>query len=261
MAEVSEDVVAVSISESGVATIRLQNGKVNALSRAVLRRLRDIAIEFQSSPPKSVVVTGSDRIFAAGAEISEFAGPDEAAEIGLLFTEALCAVAAIPRVVIAAVSGPALGGGCELALACDLRIASSTAKFGQPEILLGIIPGGGGTQRLVRTIGVGRAKEMIFSGRQVRADEALQFGLVNEVVDAEQFAARVQEIAEMYANGPLQAQALAKAAIDNGLDQSLAEGLRIEQKAFIDVFATGDAEIGVQSFLANGPGAAKFTGR
>ncbi len=261
MVESSDEVVAVSISDAGVATIRLQNGKVNALSRAVLRRLREIALDFHTSPPKAVVVTGSDRIFAAGAEISEFGGPDEAAEIGLLFTEALCAVAAIPRVVIAAVSGPALGGGCELALACDLRIASTSAKFGQPEILLGIIPGGGGTQRLVRTIGVGRAKEMIFSGRQVRADEALQFGLVNEVVEPENFMARVNEIAKMYANGPLQAQAFAKAAMDDGIDMSLADGLQREQRAFIDVFGTDDAGIGVASFLENGPGAANFTGR
>ena len=127
--------------------------------------------------------------------------------------------------------------------------------------MLGIIPGGGGTQRLVRTIGVGRAKEMIFSGRQVRADEALQFGLVNEVVEPENFMERVNEIAEMYANGPLQAQAFAKAAMDDGIDMSLADGLQREQRAFIDVFGTDDAGIGVASFLENGPGAANFTGR
>ena len=131
-----------------------------------------------------MVVTGSERIFAAGADISEFGGPDEAREIGGLFLEALDAVAAIPRMVIAAVSGPALGGGCELALACDLRIAAENARFGQPEILLGIIPGGGGTQRLARLVGPARAKDLVLSGRQVRADEALAIGLVDEVVPA-----------------------------------------------------------------------------
>lgn len=253
--------VAVERGDDGVATIRLQNGKVNSLSRATLAALAAAARDLTADPPGAVVVTGSDRIFAAGADISEFAGPAEAREIGGLFVEALDAVAAIPRVVLAAVSGPALGGGCELALACDLRIASSTAKFGQPEILLGIIPGGGGTQRLARLIGPARAKDLILSGRQVRADEAFRLGLVDEVVDAASFATRVHEIALGFAKGPLAAHAIAKRVIDAGLDTTLDHGLQLEQDGFAEVFATDDARIGVASFLAHGPGRAEFTGR
>ena len=257
----SEPVVIVERAEDGVATIRLQNGKVNSLSRAVLRALRDAALELTADPPGAVIVEGSERIFAAGADISEFAGPDEAREIGGLFLEAMNAVAAIPRVVIAAVSGPALGGGCELALACDLRVVSSTAKFGQPEILLGIIPGGGGTQRLARLVGPSRAKDLILTGRQVRADEALRIGLADEVVEAEQHAGRVRELAAQFAAGPVLAHALAKRVIDEGLDLELGEGLDLEQDAFVEVFRTEDARIGVASFIEHGPGRATFTGR
>ncbi len=152
----------------GVALITLANGKVNALSTELLAEIRAAAVELTSVPPGAVVITGGDRLFAAGADISQFGGPDEAAAIGAAFHGALDAVAAIPRFVIAAVSGYALGGGCELALACDYRIASEKAVFGQPEILLGIIPGGGGTQRLPRLVGASRAKEMCLTGRQVR---------------------------------------------------------------------------------------------
>ena len=136
------------------------------------RELRDAAGELTADPPGAVVVTGGERIFAAGADISEFGGPDEAGPITAGFHDALDAIAAIPRFVIAAVSGYALGGGCELALACDYRIAGPRAVFGQPEILLGIIPGGGGTQRLARLVGPSRAKELCLTGRQVKAEEA-----------------------------------------------------------------------------------------
>ncbi|MFM8861895.1 MAG: enoyl-CoA hydratase/isomerase family protein [Acidimicrobiia bacterium] len=255
------DLVELERTDDGVAWVRLRNGKVNSLSVAVLERLHAIALELHADPPGSVVVTGSERIFAAGADISEFGGPDEARRIGRLFVDALGAVAAIPRMVIAAVSGPALGGGCELALACDLRIASSTARFGQPEILLGIIPGGGGTQRLARLVGPARAKDLVLSGRNVNADEAFRMGLVDEVVEASAFEARVRELAATYAAGPLQAHAIAKRVIDAGLDTTLVDGLELEQDGFAEVFATDDARIGVTSFLENGPGKAVFTGR
>ena len=178
----SDALVELERGADGVAVVTLANGKVNSLSRAVLTRLLEIAEQLTEDPPGAVIITGSERIFAAGADISEFAGPAEAREIGALFVAALNAVAAIPRMVIAAVSGPALGGGCELALACDLRLAADGARFGQPEILLGIIPGGGGTQRLARLVGPARAKDMILTGRQVVADEALRIGLVDEIV-------------------------------------------------------------------------------
>jgi len=257
----AEPLVAVERRDDGVAVLRLQNGKVNSLSSEVLRQLSAAAESLTADPPGAVVVLGSGRIFAAGADISEFAGPDEARVIGRLFLEALNAVAAIPRVVIAAVAGPALGGGCELALACDLRVCSTGAKFGQPEILLGIIPGGGGTQRLVRLVGPARAKDLILSGRQVRAEEALRIGLVDEVVEPESLEDRVFELAAAFAAGPVQAHAIAKRVIDAGLESSLVVGLELEQDAFVEVFATDDARIGVASFLENGPGKAQFTGR
>ena len=174
---------------------------------------------------------------------------------------ALNAVAAIPRATIAAVSGFALGGGCELALACDFRLASSRARFGQPEILLGIIPGGGGTQRLPRLVGPARAKDLILSGRQVGADEALAMGLVDRVVEPEELYEEALAWARTFAEGAVAAQALAKVAVDRGLEGSLAHGLDLEQDLFVEVFRTDDARIGVDSFREHGPGHARFTGR
>lgn len=260
MSDAVQPLVSIERREDGVAVLRLENPKVNALSSEVLRQLRAAADSLADQPPGAVVVTGGDRVFAAGADITEFAGPDEARVIGQLFFDALNAVAAIPRVVIAAVSGVALGGGCELALACDFRIASSKARFGQPEILLGIIPGGGGTQRLPRLVGAARAKDIILSGRQVLADEALAIGLADRVVEPDELHDAALAWAGGFAAGPLAAQALAKSAIDRGLDGSLAAGLDLEQHLFVDVFATDDSQIGVESFKANGPGHATFTG-
>jgi enoyl-CoA hydratase/carnithine racemase len=243
-----------------VAVVTLSNGKVNALSQAVLAELGDVARALTDDPPGAVVVTGGERIFAAGADISEFGGPERAREITAGFHDALDAVAAIPRFVIAAISGYALGGGCELALACDYRIAAERAVFGQPEILLGIIPGGGGTQRLARLVGPSRAKELCLTGRQVRSDEALRIGLADEVVAGEDLHERALTLAAEVARGALAAQALTKQAIDNGLSSSLGDGLAIERGAFEEVFHTDDSAIGVASFLEHGPGRAEFTG-
>jgi enoyl-CoA hydratase len=245
----------------GVAVLTLRNGKVNALSQAVLGELQEVAAELTGDPPGAVVVTGGERIFAAGADISEFGGAGEAAQITAGFHRALDAVAAIPRFVIAAVSGYALGGGCELALACDYRIAGQRAVFGQPEILLGIIPGGGGTQRLARLVGPSRAKEMCLSGRQVKAEEAYRIGLADELVDGDDPHPRALDLAAELAAGALAAQALAKRAIDGGLSVSLADGSALERDAFVEVFDTEDSQIGVASFLEHGPGQAAFTGR
>ena len=256
----SEPLVELERRDDGVALLTLRNGKVNSLSQAVLTEILAIAESLTEDPPGAVVITGSERIFAAGADIAEFGGPDEARRIGALFVAALAAVAAIPRMVIAAVSGPALGGGCELALACDLRLAATTARFGQPEILLGIIPGGGGTQRLARLVGPSRAKDLILTGRQVGADEALRIGLVDEVLERDDLLDRALALAGELARGPLRAQALAKQAIDDGLQVTLAEGLALEQASFVEVFSTDDARIGVASFLEHGPGRAEFNG-
>jgi len=262
--------VIVERRDDGVALVRLDNPKVNALSKELLLQLEGAATSLRDDPPGAVVITGGERIFAAGAEISEFRSLEapqevitraEAELIGQLFLRALNAVADIPRATIAAISGFALGGGCELALACDFRIASEKAKLGQPEILLGIIPGGGGTQRLARLVGPARAKELIFTGRQVRADEALAIGLVDEVVPPEAVLDRALDKAAALATGAVVAQGLAKRAIDRGLDITLHGGLDLEQQLFAEVFGTEDARIGVQSFLEHGPGHATFTGR
>jgi enoyl-CoA hydratase/carnithine racemase len=257
---VQPELVHLERRDDGVAVVRLDNPKVNALSQDVRDQLLAIARALTDDPPGAVVITGGERIFAAGADISQFGGPDEARTIGASFHAVMDAVAAIPRAVIASVSGYALGGGCELALACDFRVASSKARFGQPEIALGIIPGGGGTQRLARLIGPSRAKDLILTGRQVDAEEALRIGLVDRVVAPEELhEASIAWAAEL-AKGALAAQAIAKRAIDDGLDRSLSDGLQLEQELFIEVFGTEDSQTGVRSFLENGPGKASFTG-
>ena len=245
----------------GVAVVRLDRPKVNALSGALLDQLKATADELTANPPGAVVVTGGERIFAAGADIAEFAGVGKAKVIGATFRASLDALAAVPRFVIAAINGVALGGGCELAMACDYRIAADNARLGQPEILLGIIPGGGGTQRLPRLVGPARAKEIMITGRQVAADEALRIGLVDEVVPAAEVLDRALALAAEAARGPVVAAGLIKAAVDEGLEHPLEWGLDREQVYFVDVFETDDAAIGVKSFLENGPGKATFTGR
>jgi len=257
----NEVLVGVERRSDGVAVVRLDNPKVNALSQALLSRLADVAAELTADPPGAVVITGGDRLFAAGADISEFGGASEAEAIGAGFHRALDAVAAIPRFVIAAVSGFALGGGCELALACDYRIAGERAVFGQPEILLGIIPGGGGTQRLPRLVGPSRAKELMITGRQVKSAEALAIGLADEVVADDELMNRALTLAAEIARGAVVAQALVKRAVDEGLSSTLVDGLSLERRLFVESFESDDSRIGVQSFLANGPGKAEFTGR
>jgi enoyl-CoA hydratase len=245
----------------GVALVQLDRPKMNAMSRDLLTELRDIAQSLIDDPPGAVVVWGGERIFAAGAEISEFGGPAEAREIGGLFRDALGAVAAIPRFTIAAIVGYALGGGCELALACDWRVAADDARLGQPEILLGIIPGGGGTQRLPRLVGAARAKEIMITGRQVGAEEALRIGMVDELVPKDAVLTRALEKAAEVAAGAVVAQGYVKAAVDEGIETTLAWGLDREGDLFERVFSTEDSQIGVQSFLENGPGKAAFHGR
>jgi len=257
----ADELVRLERRDDGVAVVTLDNPKVNALSAELRQQLKEVAEALQADPPGAVVVTGGERIFAAGADITQFGGADDAAGIVASFHEAMAAVADIPRMVIAAVAGYALGGGCELALACDYRIASERAVFGQPEILLGIIPGGGGTQRLSRLVGPSRAKDLILTGRQVKADEAYRIGLCDEVEPPEQLHERALGLAGELARGALAAQALAKQAIDLGLDVGLPEGMAVERKRFVDAFRTEDSQIGVKSFLEHGPGKAEFTGR
>jgi enoyl-CoA hydratase len=260
MTDQPSPLVSVERHQDGVAVIRLENPKVNAISSEVLRQLKGVVDALGEQLPGAVIVTGGDRIFAAGADIAEFGGPEQARAMGALFLDAFNALAALPRPTIASISGFALGGGCELALACDLRIASTKAKLGQPEILLGIIPGGGGTQRLPRLVGPARAKDLIFTGRQVAAEEALAMGLVDRVVAPEDLWEASLAWARELAAGPSAALGLAKAAIDTGLDGSLGAGLDLEQDRFVDVFRTDDARTGIASFLEHGPGKATFSG-
>ena len=244
-----------------VAVLRLDRPKVNAISPELTADLARCVHELAGDLPGAVIVYGGERIFAAGADIARFGGPAEAQVIGAALRRALDSLAALPRIVIAAVNGFALGGGCELALACDLRVAADNATFGQPEILLGIIPGGGGTQRLTRLVGSSRSKDIALSGRQVKAEEALRIGLADRVVPAAQVFDEALAWATEFARGPLKVQGMCKRAIDGGLDGSLAEGLTLEQELFVDAFGTADAVIGIKSFLEQGPGKAQFTGR
>ena len=245
-----------------VGLIRLDRPKMNALNRVMQEEIRSISKEVSANPDiRTVIFYGGEKSFAAGADIKEMVNwntADASRETPGL-QACFNAVAEIPKPTFAALSGYALGGGLELALSCDLRIAASDAQLGQPEILLGVIPGAGGTQRLARLVGPARAKDLIFTGRFVSASEALQLGLVNEVVAPEQLLNRTLELARQLASGSATALAAAKQAIDLGIDQSLAEGLVTEQKLFAQLFGTDDQVIGMQSFIENGPGKAKFS--
>jgi enoyl-CoA hydratase/carnithine racemase len=254
--------VRIDRSPDGVAAVRIDRPPLNALSGALLDEIAAAARQLaDDADVKAVVVLGGAKAFAAGADISEFGGPDEARAISRRFRTAFDAIAGVPRPVIAAINGVALGGGLELALACDLRMAADNARVGQPEILLGVIPGAGATQRLPRLIGPSRAKELIWSGRQVKADEALSIGLVDRVVPAAELEDAALAWAGSFAAGAVVAMGVAKIVIDGGLAARLDEGLTLETEAFADVFGTEDAATGVRSFLEHGPGKATFAGR
>jgi enoyl-CoA hydratase len=250
----SDPLVLVESRPDGVTLLRLNRPPLNPLSTALLRELEGIAHGLAADASvKAVVVTGSEKAFAAGA--------DAAPVISAGIRAGLDALAAIPRPVIAAINGFALGGGLELALACDLRVASESARLGFPEIQLGIFPGGGGTQRATRLIGPAKTKDLVWTGRHVRADEALAIGLVDRVVAPEAALDTALEWAASLASGAVVAMGLAKRAIDGGLDGSLGAGLDLEAAGFIEVFATDDAQVGIRSFLDDGPGKATFSGR
>jgi len=250
--------------EAGIGTIRIARPPMNALNIEVQEGLRAAAAEASERRDVSaVIVYGGEKVFAAGADIKEMqtmSYTDMVERSGAL-QSAFTAVAHIPKPTVAAVTGYALGGGCELALACDFRVVGDNARLGQPEILLGLIPGAGGTQRLARLVGPARAKELIFSGRFVAADEALRIGLVDEVVDAADVLAAARRRVEPYVGGPVFALRAAKEAIDRGVEVDLDTGLEIERMQFAGLFATRDREIGVASFVEHGPGKARFEGR
>lgn len=250
--------------ESGVATVRLDRPPMNALNARVQREIGAAAQEVaESAHVGAVVFFGGPKIFAAGADIAEMSSMTYAdmAAASRSLRSAFSAVARIPQPTIAAITGYALGGGLELAMCCDFRVAGDNAKVGQPEIALGIIPGAGGTQRLPRLVGPARAKDLVFSGRFVDAQEALSIGLVDRVCAPDDVYSEAISWAKALAKGPRIALQAAKAAIDTGLEVDLETGLEIERAHFSALFATEDQRIGMESFLANGPGQAEFTGR
>jgi len=250
--------------EGGIGTIRLERPPMNALNVEIQDALRLVAVEAADRRDISaVIVYGGEKVFAAGADIKEMQPMsytdmvDRSAALQAAFT----AVARIPKPTVAAVTGYALGGGCELALTCDFRVAATTPRFGQPEVLLGVIPGAGGTQRLSRLVGASRAKDIIFTGRFVSAEEALRIGLVDEVVAPEDVYAAARRRVERYVGGPAYAIRAAKEAIDRGLEVDLETGMEIERMQFAGLFATRDRTIGMASFVEHGPGKAQFEGR
>jgi enoyl-CoA hydratase len=250
--------------DGGIGTIRLDRPPVNALDSQMQDELLTAAREVAAhGEVDAVVVYGGPKVFAAGADVNEMATWSYAYAVrrsaGL--QSAFTAVADIPKPVVAAITGYALGGGCELALAADFRVCGDNARLGQPEIQLGIIPGAGGTQRLPRLVGPARAKDLIFTGRFVDAAEALAIGLVDRVVAADDVYAEARALAAQFVGGPTLALRAAKQAVDRGLEADLATGLEIERIQFSGLFATEDRAAGMASFLEHGPGRAEFSGR
>ncbi|MGW7548300.1 enoyl-CoA hydratase/isomerase family protein [Streptomyces sp. NPDC054770] len=245
----------------GVGTLRLDRPPMNALDVATQDRIKELAGEAtRREDVRAVVIYGGEKVFAAGADIKEMQHMDHAAMVlrSRDLQDSFSAVGRIPKPVVAAVTGYALGGGCELALCADYRIAADNAKLGQPEILLGLIPGAGGTQRLPRLVGPSKAKDLIFTGRMVKADEALAIGLVDRVVPAADVYTEAHAWAAKLAQGPAIALRAAKEAIDTGVETDLETGLAVERNWFAGLFATEDRERGMRSFVEEGPGKAKF---
>jgi len=225
---------------------------LNALDRATLEALLERAREAEAdSSLRAVVLTGAGRAFAAGADIAEMRGlePVEAEAFSRLGHRAMAALEALPVPVVAAVNGYALGGGCELALACDWIYASTKARFGQPEVKLGLLPGFGGTSRLVRRVGVAWARELVLGGEPLSADEACRIGLVNRVFEPDALLDAALAAAEaVAARGPV-AVSLAKRVLQEGQDAELRQANALEQQAFGLVFASEDRAEGMDAFL------------
>ena len=238
-------------TDEAVATIRLDRPPANALARPVSEELAEAARRVAAEDAvRAVVLWGGEKIFAAGADIRAMVdlGPEDIEPDVSPLGAACLALEAIPKITIAAINGFALGGGCELALSCDLRYAADDAQLGQPEVLLGIIPGAGGTQRLPRLVGLAKARDLVFSGRRVKADEALEIGLVDRVVPAEEVYEAAVGDARRFATGPTRAYAAAKRALaESGGD--LASGLAAERAAFVELFESHDQEEGMRAFL------------
>ena len=251
-------------TKDGIGIIRIDRPPVNALCAALMDELGEVSREAAAQQDvHAVVVHGGERVFAAGADIDELKhlSASEVLAYARQCTEGSQELAAIPKPVIAAVNGYALGGGLELALCADFRVCGESAKLGLPEVMLGVIPGGGGTQRLPRLIGQGRAKDLIFTGRTIDAQEAQSIGLVDSVVPDDRTLESAISMAAQFVGGPRLAIAAAKRAVDTGANVDLGTALEIERLQFAALFATEDREIGMRSFMEHGPGKAKFVGR
>lgn len=250
--------------DGGIGTIRLERPPMNALNAQLQDEIRLAAIEAsQRRDVSAVIVYGGEKVFAAGADIKQMQemGYTDMVDRSVELQASLTAVAKIPKPTVAAITGYSLGGGFELALCCDFRICGENAKVGQPEILLGLIPGAGGTQRLPRLIGPARAKDLVFSGRFVGAAEALSIGLIDKVVADDEVYAAARTMMGRYVGGPAYALRAAKEAIDRGLETDLDSGLEIERLQFAGLFATQDRTTGMESFVKDGPGKAVFESR
>ncbi len=248
--------------EDGVEILVLKNPPVNALSTALLAGLRERVAELENDPKvRAVVLTGDGQYFSAGADLKEMATLDLASAPQLVRQthELFGRVAGLNAAVIAAINGLALGGGLELALACDLRIAGESAKLGAPEVNYGLMPAYGGTQRLPRLVGVPKAKELIFTGAMISAAEALRIGLVNKSVPAGQELRAARDLAHTIAQKAPKAVRAAKKAIAEGLPRPLSEGLEVETKLFeTEVLSSEDLAEGIVAFAERRP--PKFRG-
>lgn len=247
--------------EGGVGLIRLNRPKaMNALDSVLMSELVQALNEFEADREIGcIVITGSEKVFAAGADIREM---ENATTVEMLTRDSISLwdkVAKINKPVIAAVSGVALGGGCELAMACDMIVASTSAKFGQPEINLGVIPGAGGTQRLTRAVGKALAMEMVLNNRWLEAQEAYQFGLVNRVVAPETYLDEALKLArDIAARAPV-AVRLARESVNAAFELPLSEGIRLERRNFYFLFSTEDQKEGMNAFVNKRP--AKWQGK
>ena len=250
--------------DDGVGTIHLDRPPMNAIDEDLTRDLLEATREAaRRDDVGACVLYGGDKVFAAGADVKAMAemGVAEVRPYIQSLQEVFHAVEDLPKVTIAAITGFALGGGCELAMCADLRFAAENARIGQPEIQLGIIPGAGGTQRLPRLVGPARAKDLIYTGRHVRGEEAKAIGLVDEVHPPGEVYEAAVETARRFAQGPRVALAAAKNAINWGARVDLRTGVAFEREVFIDLFTTEDQKEGMRSFIEDGPGKATFRGR
>lgn len=233
----------------GVITLNRPQA-LNALNGKLLGELLQALSDFDSDNEiGAIVIAGSDKAFAAGADIKQMASASVVDMLNGTFVELFDGLMQIKKPVIAAVSGYALGGGCELALACDLIVASETARFGQPEVTIGVIPGAGGTQRLARVVGKALAMEMVLNNRMLTAAEALQFGMVNRVVSSDRWLEEAIALAEEIASRAPLAVRLGKEAVNRAFELPLGEGLAAERRLFYSLFATQDQKEGMAAFI------------